>query len=213
MAAPLMPLHVIVPGAGTAGIGNSPRRGCGASRAPSPDDRRYFTACERQVSTVVAGRSRAYIQTMRRVQSIDDHTASAPRRTSVVLANDHPGLRRSLRSLLEREDDVDVVAEVSDYQAALHEVAIDHPDVLVLDLRMPDGFSANRIERLRAVSAGTEIVVTTMLMNEALANEALKAGAIGFVVADSADRELVEAVRRARRGLPFMSPRVRRAVA
>jgi two-component system, NarL family, response regulator NreC len=134
-------------------------------------------------------------------------------RTRVVLANDHPGLRRRLRWLLDYVDDLDVVGEAGDLEAAALEVAVEHPDVLVLDLRMPDGFSAERIKRLRAVSPGTEIVVTTMHVNEAFATEAARAGAIGFVVADSADRELVDAVRRAGQGLPHMSPQVRRAVA
>ena len=153
---------------------------------------------------------------MRRLQPLDDRDAgnsSGNRRTCIVLANDHPGLRRSLRRLLEDPNDLDVVGEASDYDAAMHEVATEHPDVLVLDLRMPDGFSAERIRRLRTASPATGIVVTTMHVNDAFATEALAAGAIGFVVADSADRELVEAVRRARRGLPYISPRVRRAVA
>jgi two-component system, NarL family, response regulator NreC len=150
---------------------------------------------------------------MPRPHPIEDHTTSASGRTSVVLANDHRGLRRSLRWLLDREDDLDIVGEASDFEAALHEVAVGHPDVLVLDLRMPDGFSAKRVAQLRTASPRTEIVVTTMHLNEAFASEALRAGAIGFVVADGADRELVEAVRRAGHGLPYVSPRVRRAVA
>jgi len=115
--------------------------------------------------------------------------------------------------LLEREDDVDIVGEASDFDTALHDVTVEHPDVLVLDLRMPDGFIPERIKRLRTTSPATEIVVTTMHADESFANEALRAGAIGFVVADGADRELVEAVRRASRSLPYISPRVRRAVA
>lgn len=147
---------------------------------------------------------------------IDARTAAGPpgkKRRRVVLANDHPGLRRRLRWLLEHADDLEVVGEATDLEAALREVAVEHPDVLVLDLRMPDGFSAERIKRLRALSPGTEIVATTMNLNEAFATEALRAGTIGFVVADSADRELVEAVRRASRGLAYMSPRITRAVA
>jgi len=115
--------------------------------------------------------------------------------------------------LLEDAKDLDLVGEASDYDATMHEVATEHPDVLVLDLRMPDGFSAERIKRVRTASPGTEIVVTTMHLNESFATEALRAGAIGFVVADSADRELVEAVRRADRGLSYVSSRLRRAVA
>jgi two-component system, NarL family, invasion response regulator UvrY len=115
--------------------------------------------------------------------------------------------------LLERAGDVDVVGEASDLEAAAQRVAVRRPDVLVLDLRMPDGFSAERIGRLRTLSPSTEIVVTTMHMDEVFADQARRAGALGFVVADSADRELVEAVRRAARGLPYTSPRVRYAVA
>ena len=134
-------------------------------------------------------------------------------RTRVVLANDHPGLRRSLRSLLDHERDLQVVGEASDFEAAVREVSAKHPHVLVLDLRMPDGFSAERILRLRALSPRTEIVVTTMHVNETFATEARRAGAVGFVLADSADRELVEAVRRPSRGLAFTSPRIRFAAA
>jgi two-component system, NarL family, response regulator NreC len=150
---------------------------------------------------------------MPRPHPIKHHTTSASGQTSVVLANDHRGLRRSLRWLLDRENDLDVVGEASDFEAALQDVTVEHPDVLVLDLRMPDGFSAERIERLRTASPRTGIVVTTMHLNEAFANEALRAGAIGFVVADGADSELVEAVRRAAHGLAYTSPRVRPAAA
>ena len=131
----------------------------------------------------------------------------------VVLANDHPALRRSLRWLLDHESDLDVVGEASDFDAALREVSVKRPDVLVLDLRMQGGFRAERIKRLRELSPSTEIVVTTMHPNETFAIEALTAGAIGFVVADTADRELVGAVRRASRGLAYTSPRITRAIA
>ena len=153
---------------------------------------------------------------MRHLQPVEElGTEGTPRDgwTRVVIANDHTGLRRSLKRLLDHEDDLDVVGEASEFEAAVREVSVHQPHVLVLDLRMPDGFSAERIKRLRALSPSTEIVVTTMHVDETFASEALRAGAIGFVVADNADRELVEAVRRASRGLVFTSPRIRRALA
>jgi DNA-binding NarL/FixJ family response regulator len=151
---------------------------------------------------------------MRNLQAVGDSSTGGPARallTRVVLANDHPGLRRSLRRLLDQEDDLDVVGETSDFEATVREVSVQQPQVLVLDLRMPDGFSADRLKRLRALSPSTAIVVTTMHVTDRFAQEALAAGAIGFVVADSADHELVEAVRRATRGLAFTSPRIRLA--
>ena len=115
--------------------------------------------------------------------------------------------------MLDRARDLELVGEASDFESAVREVSVRHPHVLILDLRMPDGFSAERIVRLRALSPSTEIIVTTMHLNETFATEARRAGAVGFVLADSADRELVEAVRRARRGLAFTSPRIRFAAA
>lgn len=125
-----------------------------------------------------------------------------------MLANDHPALRRSLRRLLDDEADLDVVGEATDLEAAVHEVSVQRPHVLVLDLRMPNGFSAERIERLRTLSPSTEIVVTTMHSDPIFATQAHRAGAIGFVLADAADMELPEAVRRASRGLGYTSPHV-----
>ena len=135
------------------------------------------------------------------------------RATRIVLANDHPALRWSLKQVLEREADLVIVGEANNLEAAIRHVAVHSPQVLVLDLRMPDGFSAERIERLRTLSPGTEIVVTTMHEDPIFATQAHGAGAIGFVLSDFADRDLPEAVRRAARGFGYTSPRVRPAAA
>jgi len=126
----------------------------------------------------------------------------------VVLADDHAPLRRALRSLLEHEDDLEVVAEASDAEAAARQVASHRPDVLVLDLRMPDGSGANRIARMRAQSPRTGIVVVTMHRSEMFAEHAFKAGALGFVLKDCADDELAKAVRQAAQGHVYRSPRL-----
>ena len=152
----------------------------------------------------------------RHLQSVDDHPTSSPPkdgRTGVVLANDHRGLRRSLRWLLDHEPDMDVVDEASDFEATVREVTRQRPDVLVLDLRMPDGSGTESIERLHELSPATALVVTTMHETELYATRALRAGALGFVLADTADRELADAVRRAAHGLVYLSPRVKFAVA
>lgn len=126
----------------------------------------------------------------------------------VVLADDHHVVRRNLRLVLDREDDVKVIAEASDISTVLRHVPAHVPNVLVLDLRLPNGSSIEAIRRLRAEVPETEIVVLTMEESPAFAHQAMSAGAIGFVLKDRADSELPVAVRQAARGEEFISSRV-----
>jgi two-component system response regulator NreC len=80
--------------------------------------------------------------------------------------------------------------------------------VLVLDLRMPNASSVDAIRHLREDARRTEVVLVTMNDSPMLAAQALEAGAIGFVLKDTADTELPDAVRRAARGHEYLSPRV-----
>lgn len=129
-------------------------------------------------------------------------------RVRVVLADDHVLMRHSLRMLFEGEEDVDLLAEASDLTAAVLRVHQHHPDVLVLDLRMPGGSSIETIGELREQAPDTRVVVVTMENNPLFAQRALDAGALGFVVKDYADDELPQAVRAASRGERFLSPRL-----
>jgi two-component system, NarL family, response regulator NreC len=126
----------------------------------------------------------------------------------VVLADAHALMRRSLRLLLDREEGVEVIAEADDLTTVMRHVRDRRPHVLVLDLIMPDGSSIDVIRRLREEVPGTEIVVLTMEDGPAFAQQALNAGAIGFVLKEFADVELNRAVRAAARGEQYVSPRV-----
>jgi len=126
----------------------------------------------------------------------------------VVLAEDHATMRRSLRLLLNDEPDIEVIAESGELSTAISQVRSLHPHVLVLDLRMPDGSSTDVVRGLRTQAPSTRIVVITMHEGHAFARQAHQAGALGFVLKDTADDELPEAVRRAARGEPYTSPRV-----
>jgi two-component system response regulator NreC len=136
-----------------------------------------------------------------------DTGASAPRRVRVVLADDHALMRRSLRRLLDRAG-VDVVAEAGDLLTVRRHVHDHRPHVLVLDLSMPDGSSIDTIRRLREEISSTEIVVLTMEDSPAFAQQALDVGAVGFVLKEFADGELVRAVRAAVGGERYVSPRL-----
>jgi two-component system, NarL family, response regulator NreC len=127
----------------------------------------------------------------------------------VVVADNHASMRRTLRLLLDGEADVEVVAEAADFAAAARQVATQHPRVLVLDVRLPNGFGVEGIQQLRELAPGTEIVVVTMHENPTFAERALRAGALGLVLKDTAEVELAEAVRRAAGGLEYRSPRIR----
>jgi two-component system response regulator NreC len=124
----------------------------------------------------------------------------------IVLADDHGVVRSGLRMLLDSESGLEVVAEASDVSGARRYVRGHHPNVLVLDLNMPGGSSLEAIPVIREESPGTQIVVLTMQQEPAFAREALGAGALGYVLKEAADDELVEAVRRAAVGERYLNP-------
>lgn len=136
----------------------------------------------------------------------------AEARIRIVLADDHALVRRSLRLLLDGEDDLDVVGEAETIGSVVRNVHGHAPHVLVLDLQMPGGSSIEAIRRLREHVPRTEIVVLTMERSPAFAQRAIDAGAVAFVLKDRADLELPEAVRRASRGEEFVSPHVAAAL-
>lgn len=128
--------------------------------------------------------------------------------TTIVLADDHAVVRSGLRMLLDSEPDFAVVAEAGDLEAAQRYVRGHHPKVLVLDLNMPGGSSLEAIPTIRQQAPETQIVVLTMQQEPAFARRALGAGAIGYVLKEAADDELVEAVRRAAAGESYLNPRL-----
>jgi two-component system response regulator NreC len=136
-----------------------------------------------------------------------DHGREGPAGTTrLVLADDHAVVRSGLRMLLDNEADFEVVAEASDLDSARRYVRGHHPSVLVLDLNMPGGSSLAAIPEIREESPETQIVVLTMQQEPAFAREALGAGALGYVLKEAADEELVEAVRRAAAGERYLNP-------
>jgi len=140
------------------------------------------------------------------VVSVDEVPSSEAIR--LVLADDHAVVRSGLRMLLDSEPDFEVVAEASDIESAKRYVRGHHPKVLVLDLNMPGGSSLEAIPILREESPDTQIVVLTMQQEPAFAREALGAGALGYVLKEAADDELVEAVRNAAAGESYLNPKL-----
>ncbi len=142
-------------------------------------------------------------------ESAAEQTASI----RIVLADDHAVVRRGLRLLLDREPDFEVVAETGDVDGARRYVRGHRPEVLVLDLSLPSGSSLDAIPGIRAEFPETQIVVLTMQEEPAYARKALAGGALGYVLKEAADTELVEAVRRAAGGEGYLNPRLGARVA
>jgi len=116
-------------------------------------------------------------------------------RLRILIVDDHPIVRRNLCSLLGAESDFDVVCDVADGLQAVAKAAELQPDVVVLDITMPnlDGFGAAR--RIRRVAPGAEILFLSQLDTTETIRQAFSSGGRGYVVKSDAAKELVEAVR------------------
>jgi two-component system, NarL family, response regulator NreC len=126
----------------------------------------------------------------------------------IVIADDHAVVRRGLRLVLESEEGFEVVAEAGTTEDARRLTRAHRPDVLVLDLNMPGGPSLPVIPELRESTPESSVVVLTMQDDPAYAREALRSGARGYVLKESADDELVQAVRAAANGETYLNPRL-----
>jgi two-component system response regulator NreC len=134
----------------------------------------------------------------------------SPDPITIVLADDHAVVRRGLRLVLDGEDGFEVVAEAGTTDDAVRLIKAHRPAVAVLDLNMP-GSMASSLDALPALAAeapGTRVVVLTMQEDPQYARRALAAGANAYVLKESADRELVEAVRRAAAGEVYLNPQL-----
>ena len=130
------------------------------------------------------------------------------RNLRIVVADDHPLMRRGICDLLESEPGWKVVAEASNGREAVEAMTGSKPDVLVIDLAMPElnGLTATR-EILRALPK-TEVVLLTMHNTEQVIREVLESGARGFVLKSDAGQNLVAAVKAVAGGKPFFTPNV-----
>jgi two-component system, NarL family, response regulator NreC len=125
--------------------------------------------------------------------------------TTVLIADDHTVVRQGLRMLIDNEDGLQVIAEAGTVPDAERLTRAHRPTVLVLDLNMPGGSSLDAIPRLKDATA---IVVLTMQDDPAFARQALQAGALGFVLKEAADEELLGAIRLAASGDIYLNPRL-----
>jgi two-component system response regulator NreC len=127
---------------------------------------------------------------------------------TLVLADDHAVVRKGLRLLVEAEEGLHVLAEAGTVPDAVRMARIHRPSVLVLDLNMPGGSSLEAIPTILDEAPTTAIVVLTMQNDPSFARKALQAGALGFVLKEAADDELLGAIRLAAEGETYLNPRL-----
>ena len=128
----------------------------------------------------------------------------------ILLADDHNVMRRGLRLLLESQDGFSVVAEAADGRQAVEQAVATKPDVVVLDIAMPHLSGTEAAQRIIEELPSTAIVILSMHSDEGYVLRALKAGAKGYLLKDSAEGDLIEAIKAVGQGKAFFSPEVSR---
>lgn len=131
----------------------------------------------------------------------------------IVLADDHTILRKGLRLLLERETDFKVVAEASHGREVVDAVDRDVPDVVIMDIAMPMMNGIEATKRINEAHPKTAVIILSVHSDEAYVLRALKAGARGYLLKDSAESDLIQAVRAVAAGKAYFSPAVSKILA
>jgi DNA-binding NarL/FixJ family response regulator len=123
----------------------------------------------------------------------------------VLIADDHGIVRSGVKLLLDRQPDIEVVAEAEDGVEAVAKAIEHRPDVVVLDVSMPRMTGLQATHEIKQQAPDTQVLILSMHDDERYLFEALRAGAAGYVLKQAADQDLVDAVRAAGRGEPFLT--------
>ncbi|HEY8082075.1 MAG TPA: response regulator transcription factor [Solirubrobacterales bacterium] len=128
----------------------------------------------------------------------------------ILIADDHGIVRSGLRLLLERQPDIEVIAEAADGVEAREMAIRERPDLAILDVKMPKLTGLQATRAIRAHAPDVAVLILSMHDDERYLFEALKAGASGYVLKAQADTDLLAAIRAIERGEPFLTPKAQR---
>jgi len=128
--------------------------------------------------------------------------------TKILIADDHLIIRQGLRLILETEDGFDLVGEASDGAEALKLCAELHPDVVLMDLRMPNMDGITAIEKLRQTQPEIAVVILTTFNEDELMLRGIRSGAKGFLLKDTDRQTLFDTLRAAARGETLLKPEI-----
>jgi DNA-binding NarL/FixJ family response regulator len=130
----------------------------------------------------------------------------------ILIADDHGVLRAGLRALLDAEPNMTVVGEASEGAAALRSALNQRPDVLLLDISMPDMPGIEVARRLHEQYPNTRTLILTVHEDEKLLREAIQAGAAGYIIKRAIESELINAIRAVHRGDHYVHPSMTHAL-
>lgn len=126
----------------------------------------------------------------------------------ILLVDDHPMIRHGLKNLLKDEADFQVVGEASDGLEALREIDLRKPDILVIDLMMPNLNGLEVLPQVKKLSPATRIIVFSMQSADLYVMEAFRAGAMGYLLKDTGAGEIVAAIQSVIQGNRYISERI-----
>ena len=130
----------------------------------------------------------------------------------VLIADDHGIVRSGIRLLLERQPDIEVVAEAADGAEARDLAVRERPDLAILDVKMPNLTGLQATREIKRQAPEVSVLILSMHDDERYLFEALKAGASGYVLKAQADTDLLAAIRAVQRGEPFLTPEAQRTL-
>lgn len=128
--------------------------------------------------------------------------------TRVMLVDDHEVVRAGLRALLETTEDIEVVAEAATAREAVHRARASNPEVVVLDVRLPDESGVNVCRDIRAENPDVAVLMLTSFSDDQALFDSIMAGAAGYVLKQIRGNDLVEAIRRVAGGESLLDPAV-----
>lgn len=132
----------------------------------------------------------------------------SPEKIRILIADDHSLVRKSIRILLESQNDMEVVGTAVNGQEAVLLAQAQTPDVIIMDITMPEMDGIHATERIRALNLSVQVILFSMNVNAVLVQQAVKKGVNGYVLKQHAAKELPQAIRSVQHGNHYFSPSI-----
>jgi len=127
---------------------------------------------------------------------------------NILLADDHKIMREGLKSLLGADEDIKVIAEASDGREAVQKALENHPDVIVMDMTMPEMSGIEATQQIVAANPDARILALSMIKDKSCVLECLKSGAKGYLIKNCAAEELIIAIRTLASGESYLCSKI-----